>query len=226
MIKGRGTYTGDKLYADIISGLIPPYPGAGIVNAVFIPTPPLLAEGLTDVAIANKLAAAYRGAVSSVYNRRCWVLTRGDIAKTKQFSSLVVAGDFLRAKGVAPICWAKWSATVWSKWKGVSKNPPVHWVYAITRLDQKLDEFKRDNHIVTPKVSLTPTHRQLLKIYSSMVEELANASTNSDRKLVVAKHFPSGLYDRLVSRVNNETAAIQQRLQQRIDKGEWIWTST
>ena len=225
MIKGRGRYTGDKLYAGVISGLIPPYPGAGIVKSVFIPTPPLLAHELTDIEIADKLAAAYRGAVSAVYKKRCFVLMRGDITKSKQFSSLVVAGDFLRANGIAPICWAKWSVTVWSKWKGLSKNPPVHWVYAITRLDQKLNEFKRDNHIVTPKVSLTPTHRQLLKIYSSMVEELANASTDSDRKLVVAKHFPSGLYDRLVSRVNVETAAIQQRLQQRIDKGEWIWTS-
>ena len=229
MIKGSGEYTGNNINTGVVLGDIPPYPGAGILKSIFIPPPPLLEKGLSDIEIAEKLAAAYRGAVAAVYGKKCFVLMRGDIRAAKQFSSLVVAGDFLRQLNVAPISWAHWSVKVWFNWKRGKSNPPVHWVYAVTRLDQKLVEFRSAHHSSTPKVALTPTHKRLLSIYNGMVTDLNSLSSKNckqqQQSIVVAKHFPSGLYKRLVSRVNVEVASIQERINTRVERGEWIWNN-
>lgn len=207
---------------------LPPFPGASSVPPAVIPNPPLIDPKASDKDLAMTLIRAYRGAVDSRYGGRCMVHASGDITRSKNFKALVDAGKALIDHEIPPAAWAAFSVDTWRKYSHealAKKPPPVTWAMNAKRINDRRGWFRAESDNYTGgRVIYGNAHQDLIKRYDLMRRE-ARAALADGRPVseVVERHFPDGMFQRLVDQARREAVENQQRLRHLVQRGEWLW---
>lgn len=206
---------------------VPPYPGVAVVMPARIPSPPTLDPSATDREKAQRLAAAYRGALSKRTGKPSFVLSRGDIQRSRFYKLLLGGAAKLIEHELPPTSWALWSVDIWRDYgEGKQKVPPLPWVYGPKRIVERRGWFRRESH-AGGRVVFGRKHIELLDRYEKMRRALHVAALTTakvDVSEIVAEHFPTdATYERLVAEARFEAEQKRQRFEERIARGEFLW---
>ena len=200
----------------------PPYPGATKIPPALVPEPPLLDPTDGERVWAHTLMAAYRGAVESRTKKRCFVLVRGDLMKSKYAALLVAAARKLIEHKIAPAAWCAWSVDVWRNTQHGS--PPLGMVFGLKRIDERRGWFHSELQNYAGGLTIYgKTYRALLKAWTDMAGELYRLRDSSKAPEVVERYFPGRRYEDLVAAAREEAAATTRRLREAAERGVWLW---
>lgn len=204
---------------------MPPFPSTGLITVPKIPPPPCLSNSLNDEQCVKKLGEAYRGAYESRYGKRCYVMTRGSVKRSKFYKALVAAANFMRDNDIAPASWAAFSLDCWisfgEKNEGSNKKPPpVNWVFSMKRLEERSGWFDREaSSYGGGRLLFTAKHKDLLRRY----EELRRAAHKELlTEELIERFFPGG-WERHYDAAKKEAAKDTARLLAMVKRGEFVW---
>lgn len=202
----------------------PPLPWTLVPFAVS-PNPPTLVPEMRDDERAARLVDAFRGALGSRFpGSTDFSFRRGVLSRSKHFPMLVEAAGFMVEREIAPAAWAAWSMDVWKTYTEKRKPPPVAWVFGPKRLAEKRGWFEHEeSSYLGGTVLSTPKRTALLRRYLAMRAAVEAAEAWSDPREIVSRFFPDDLFDRLVVEAREEVARVRERVQRRVDAGEFLW---
>ena len=204
---------------------MPPYPSVGLIGVPKVPAPPKLDEGLTDEQCVKKLGEAYRGAYESRYGKRCYVMTRGSVKKSKFYKALVSASHFIRDNEIPPASWAAFSLDCWisfgEKNEGSNKKPPpVNWVFSMKRLEERAGWFDREaSSYGGGRLLFTAKHKDLLKRYDGLRRAAYRELLTEE---LINRFFPGG-WEKHYDEAEKESANDHARLLAMVKRGDFIW---
>lgn len=206
---------------------VPSYPGPTVMPPAVVPRPPKLPENLSDLDLAQWLAKSYRGAVESRYKTRCYVLAkRGDLAKSRFLKVLVDGGRTLADYDIAPAAWAAFSVEVWRRYEGAKKPPPINWMFAPNRIEERREWFEAEEGAYDGgRLIHGEAAQDMMRRYAQMQGALtwSQARTEEEVRKVVERFFPNGLYDRLLAKAHEQAQDDQRRMTEAVARGEWVW---
>jgi len=146
-------------------------------------------------------------------------MSRGSITAYRYYNSLVTAAKLLLQFKTSPLTWAYWSMGIWEEWKGPSKPAPVHWIFSASRIDIRVEQYRREAGDGAPKAVLTFMHRALIQRYNKFTTDALIIGC----KKATEKHFPGGTYEALVKKARYEQKSKQREVDARVRNGEWVW---
>lgn len=206
---------------------VPPFPDIAMINPAVVPAPPKLKPDDRSRDQVAALVKAYKSAVLAKYGQRIWSLRTGyQLERHPLYPKLLAAAKMVLDLGLSPIAWAAWSIDVWREHNAKAKKPPpVQWVFAESRLTERVGWFRRDSGYAGGRIELGAVARNLLARYSSMQAELVGAQDHSAVTIqtIVEHWFPGSLFEDLVDRARVEAAEIQRELNNKAERGEWLW---
>ena len=205
---------------------VPPYPDLAKVPPATVPSPPLLSETMSDTELAGTLVAVYRAAVSRRTGKPCHVMSRGSVAASRHYKTLVAAARLLIEHEIPPAAWVLFMCDVhWSyKQNAKSKRPALLWVYAPKRINRWRGWYGREASTYGGgRLIHGQRLRLLLRRYESMRREL-HRSPDADVAKIVAQHFPvHDSYAQAVAAARQEAASLRERYELRVARGEVLW---
>jgi len=203
--------------------LVPPAPWnvEGLEPPV-VPAPPLLPARPDPDGDARALLLAYQGVVGALTGRPCLLLAgRGQLEGSAEFDRLVRCAAALREEGIAPVAWAKWSASAWAR----PGTAPLRWVFSAQRVVDEAGWFGEDAERMGGRVVYGPSHTELIRRHAQMSLAVRHAqmSRSGKEKAYVEYCFPAGLYEDLVAKAKAECSEAKEHLARRIARGEYVW---
>lgn len=159
---------------------------------------------------------------------------RKKLESSKYYKLLCGAAEWFVEKNVPPAAWIAFMIDVWVDHIDQSDdktNPPPAMLVLGKKSREKWYGWFRgtQGRYRGGKLLFTDTHRELMRRHDFMRAELYRLPPNcEDRavKKVVAKYFPDDEYDDLLDAANEEADALQAKLRELRDRGEWLWTDT
>ena len=204
---------------------MPPFPSTGLIGVPKVPAPPKLSEGLTDEQCVKKLGEAYRGAYESRYGKRCYVMTRGSVKRSKFYKALVSASHFMRDNEIPPASWAAFSLDCWISFGernegSNNKPPPVNWVFSIKRLEERAGWFDREaSSYGGGRLLFTAKHKDLLRRYEGLRRAAYKELLTEE---LIERFFPGG-WEKHYDEAEKESAKDQARLLAMVKRGDFVW---
>lgn len=223
IVKGSGTF-----HRVPLAGLdgVPRYPGVSVVPPAMVPNPPLLPENVTGKDSVLWLLKAYRGAIESRYKKRCFVLAKGDVTKSKYYRLLLEAANTLRDMEMSPAAWITWSVDFWRQYVERPSFPGLAWVFSQKRMADREGWFKHEDGCYSDSRAIYNDYAvELLNRYSKMQGELRRVGTSNPIAVseVVQRWFPGNFYAELVQQARDRSAEDQRLMNQQVKRGEYIW---
>lgn len=216
----------------LASNGLPPFPGIEVVPPAVVPSPPLLGGGDTEAEWVERLLKAYGGAATSRWPRLrrrpfSWFhYTPG----TPGYAQVLGAAHAMFEAEVAPAAWAAWSCDVFRAYTppnmSTREPPPMRWVYARTRIAERLEWFVRDaGSYRGGRLVFTPRHRELYAKHSAMMAEVMRSDARTAQELqgIARKHFPGASWDEAVFAARREASGVQATLDAQAKSGVWVW---
>lgn len=212
--------------------LLPRYPGVDLLRpAVVRPPPLLLPEESLDQRIW-KMLAGYRAAVQKACGYRYVPEVSDRLVAQYRSRNMKQVSDLLIASKIRPVAWCLFSIRFWKMSHMSSKypRPPVAWVYRRNRIIER-DEWYGSvmpEMFIGSYLHITKTHRTLIKRYNRLKRELLRTSrdeglTEQKVKDIVLDFLPPGMYRRLVKVAQGEISSEQERLDEALARGDYIW---
>jgi hypothetical protein len=212
-------------------GCLPPMPTPDIVPPAIIPKPPKLPNDLDDDEAVEWIMRAYRGACEYRWRSPCKVFLRwGSIRRSKFYKPLLAMVKEFRERDISPGGWIAFSI---DEWRGFGKDkdakgkpvfPPIPWLFSTKRLEEQEQWFLSDEHLYQSDTQQYGViGKQFLQIVGQMqamlISRLYDGRTEQE---VFDRCFPNGSYDKLVEKVKEESAALQELIDARLRSGEWL----
>lgn len=88
------------------------------------------------------LVESYKSAISTVYGKKTYAFSNGDIRKFKGYKALVTASAELVKHEISPEGWAEWSLTNLRKKRWKHKTPPITMVFAAKSISKYRGWFR------------------------------------------------------------------------------------
>ena len=203
---------------------LPPYPSVSRVGIAKLPAPPLLDPEATMEKKVDMMVRAYRGAVESRYNKRCFAFSRGDIRNSKYWKLLTEAAETLCDFEASPFSWAAFSMDAWIKYSATPKNkkkpPPANWVYSAKRIADHSSWFQREStNYSGGRLYFTNKHKEILRRYDGLRRDSMRVEITEE---VMERWFPGG-WEQFYARAKGEAADDQARLNKMAARGDFIW---
>lgn len=187
------------------------------IEVLPVPAPPKVEEGTSDNDRLQLLNAALHAAHSQVLRKDFW---RRGKATAKEQQLLLEAAEALRAEGIRPHVWAKFSLLQWAKMKRDS-SPTPRWVWSAQRIHEHADWCRTEigglqqvatMHLPAGKVLV----QRLAKLRAALGygrpahEVLAEILPNQERRVLLAQQA-------------SQKEAHAKKLLEAIRNGEWVW---
>lgn len=210
-----------------VGGPIPPYPGASLISPAVLPHPPMVDASASDEDKAMLLVRAYNGACESRYKKRSRVLSGYRALRgSKHFANLVRTANFLVEKKISPHEWAAWYLDSRIKF-GREDKPPISVVFGRNTVGDHVKRaiFRRDRKRMGGRIVYGPKHLDLVSRYEAMRQDIRQLpiTTEDELRVVVAEHFPPGVWGLLLSDAQKEAADLQVQFTTAVQAGQFIW---
>ena len=229
-------------------GVIPPYPGVDVIEPAFLPQPPQLNPKHVEPQHALRIAVGYRCAVEHAYGQ-CFLFrnaTQLTLLADKHFPALVEAVPKMLEYKLAPAAWTAFSIEVWRRyvvqgrdrsWDSTPSErrtrkdspPPVKWVFAGKRLEERTDWFAFvESKFRGGRMVISPAHHELLRRHNAMRADLFELCKSEPALLetvqaIVKKHYPDTTVKRLTAKAEEDTLVQQDQWTKDLARGKWLW---
>lgn len=213
--------------------LIPPYPGPDVVPLARVPPPPLLdAESSLELR-AWECAVAYRSVVTSMYGR-CNAMPVMPRRSWEAPASVMRGAKILTELRRPPMGWCAFSVRNWLTYhaqhaktkKKRAQQPPIAWVFAATRLQAQEEWYAWErSRLLTGRVLIPQAHSELIMRYESLRRELLelDCPAQAEVEATIERVLSRRKYDRLVRLARKQSQDRSEDLEDRIQRGEYIW---
>jgi hypothetical protein len=210
---------------------LPRYPDFNVMPPVYLPSPPRLPGGLTDLEAAEWLVKSFRGAAKVRTKKTCWMLAkRGSVEKSKHLPMLVQAARKLEADEISPAAWTAFSFDVWlandngKQRRGTPRLPPLAWVFSVKRMDERVDWFYDElAGYRARRVLFTRPAQDLLRRFAAFQVALRRRDIDGETvEVIVGRFFPGDLYDRMLAAAKVANRKDQELANDMLARGEWL----
>ncbi len=218
--------------------LVPPCVTTKMMATPRVPPPPLLDLAIDDASAAHWLARYFRGAVISRTGEPCYILCRCDLKASRYYRPLVAAAVVFREQEIAPAAWAAFSCDVWRSYSAKRRKvPPINWVFAAGRIEERLGWFRREEGSYRGgRLLFSEEQAELLR----RVEAVTRLMLPALRKEVAAGRRPTagllasvgcdlldewlpGGFDDWLIRARRAGERDAERIRLMVDQGEFVW---
>lgn len=187
------------------------------IEVLPVPAPPKVEEGTSEGERLQLLNAALHAAHSQVLRKEFW---RRGKATAKEQQLLLEAAEALRAEGIRPHAWAKFSMLQWAKMKRDS-SPTPRWVWSAQRIHEHASWCRTE---IGGMQQVATMHLPAGKVLSERLAKLRGAlGYGRPSHEVVAEILPDRERRVLLAQQASQKEAQQTKLLEAIRNGEWLW---
>jgi hypothetical protein len=196
------------------------------LRPAYVPSPPLIPDGLSDYEMALWLLRTYRGCIKSYTKKECFILcSRAQILKSKLYPKLISAAKKMRDMEIAPAAWAMFSYEMWGNFGEKKGNPPLAWMFSESRMEKHENWFNAEaGRYCGPRPILGGMAQDILRAWGEMEYVMMDARVKGkDLGAIFAEYFPTGIYVKAIELSLKECAETQAALNKQCARGDFIW---
>ncbi len=198
------------------------------ITSASVPTPPVLAEGVSDADTIRILETAYAGATERHTKKKCWAFQK---VNGKWDKLLLKTAKVLMDRGVAPAAWVAFRCDAWagmaSSQRG--KHPaPLRFVFNPDSVVKHWAWCVSAGYTVIGRRQCTgplaAQYRARVVAQERAFRALSYQDCTPEKVIALGERtFPLEERQALVVAVLRETAELQASLNYRALRGEWLW---
>lgn len=193
------------------------------------PPMPSVTEDMPDENRARLLASAYRCALGRDTGKRCHVLRRGAIERSKPYDKLVAAAAKLLEHGIQPHAWARFSVDQWRHANGHRRNPPIAWVYNVDRIRRWRGWCRKEARGFGGEGGQVRTNTAELALFMARqraVDALhtRQPETADEARAIVAEFFTPDSWEAGVRRAGEEAERLRDDIDDDMRDEVWVWS--
>lgn len=212
------------------AGVIPAYPGDGVVAVARVPPPPKFTPDADADSQVRTLAHAHAAAVAHRYGLH----RRAPTPRGKDRDAVVACAMALADVGWPPMAWCAFMLDEWRNWtdhdatmtKVRGKPAQFSWVCRHEQVAERRGKYLAQAALYEGgQLVLGDVHRNLLRVWSRMKHDLLRSAPQDLRAVqeVVHRAFPGDQYEVLVQRAQSEARQLQEIIARRVAKGAYLW---
>lgn len=122
----------------------------------------IIPDHVGDIGKVKYLIDSYNAAVHTVFGKKSYAFSRGNIRKFKYFNALLLAANTCIEHEIAPEAWAEWSINGLRKGRFKHKPPPITVVFSAKNIVKRRGWFRNTYDMPEAKYDVEQEHYEQL----------------------------------------------------------------